>query len=200
MTIRKTLLTTVGLATVVAGLGLTNVTANADTVAPNATPNHAKHAAPAYQTNPYQRQVRLGAPAAHHHNRSMTNQTGNNTTSKKTNTSSNTSSSNSSTSSTSTTSSSSSSSKASGATITESEFETQGVVYLNGNKWTYYSGNVTADGTKISSDGLDSNGYRVVAAPSSVPFGTKIMTPLGMGVVHDRGAAITGNHYDVVIQ
>ena len=91
-------------------------------------------------------------------------------------------------------------SQATGATITEAAFESQGVVYLNGNKWTYYSGSTTADGTKISANGLDSNGYRVVAAPSSVAFGTKIMTPLGMGVVHDRGTAITGNHYDVVIQ
>lgn len=91
-------------------------------------------------------------------------------------------------------------SQATGATITEAAFESQGVVYLNGNKWTYYSGSTTADGTKISANGLDSNGYRVVAAPSSVVFGTKIMTPLGMGVVHDRGTAITGNHYDVVIQ
>lgn len=91
-------------------------------------------------------------------------------------------------------------SNASGATISVAQFEQQGVVYLNGNKWTYYSGSLTADGTHISANGLDPNGYRVVAAPANVPFGTKIMTPLGMGVVHDRGAAITGNHYDVVIQ
>ncbi|WP_367295904.1 hypothetical protein [Levilactobacillus yonginensis] len=90
--------------------------------------------------------------------------------------------------------------QASGATITVAQFESQGVVYLNGNKWTYYSGSLTADGTKISANGLDPNGYRVVAAPANVAFGTKIMTPLGMGVVHDRGTAITGNHYDVVIQ
>jgi 3D (Asp-Asp-Asp) domain-containing protein len=87
-----------------------------------------------------------------------------------------------------------------GATISVAQFESQGVVYLNGNKWTYYSGSLTADGTSISANGLDPNGYRVVAAPANVAFGTKIMTPLGMGVVHDRGTAITGNHYDVVIQ
>jgi len=92
------------------------------------------------------------------------------------------------------------SSQAAGATISVAQFETQGVVFLNGNEWTYYSGSLTADGTAISANGLDPNGYRVVAAPASVPFGTKIMTPLGMGVVHDRGTAITGNHYDVVIQ
>lgn len=90
--------------------------------------------------------------------------------------------------------------QATGATITAAQFESQGVVYLNGNKWTYYSGSQTADGTSISANGLDPNGYRVVAAPANVAFGTKIMTPLGMGVVHDRGAAITGNHYDVVLQ
>ncbi|AYM02045.1 hypothetical protein [Levilactobacillus yiduensis] len=98
------------------------------------------------------------------------------------------------------TSTTSTSNNATGATITAAQFEQQGVVYLNGNKWTYYSGSLTADGTQISANGLDPNGYRVVAAPASVPFGTKIMTPLGMGVVHDRGTAITGNHYDVVLQ
>jgi len=87
-----------------------------------------------------------------------------------------------------------------GATISVAQFESQGVVYLNGKKCTYYSGSLTADGTSISANGLDPNGYRVVAAPANVAFGTKIMTPLGMGVVHDRGTAITGNHYDVVIQ
>ncbi|MGX6428554.1 hypothetical protein [Levilactobacillus yonginensis] len=99
-----------------------------------------------------------------------------------------------------TTTASATTTQASGATITVAQFESQGVVYLNGNKWTYYSGSLTADGTKISANGLDPNGYRVVAAPANVVFGTKIMTPLGMGVVHDRGTAITGNHYDVVIQ
>ncbi|MFC6288840.1 hypothetical protein [Levilactobacillus angrenensis] len=98
------------------------------------------------------------------------------------------------------TTSSATSNNATGATITAAQFEQQGVVYLNGNKWTYYSGSLTADGTQISANGLDPNGYRVVAAPANIPFGTKIMTPLGMGVVHDRGTAITGNHYDVVLQ
>lgn len=167
MTIQKTLVTALGLATVVAGLGLSSVTANADTTAPaTATqPAGPTFTAPYTQNNSYK----------------LTQSTG--TTGTRT------------TSNTSTT-----SSKASGATITEAQFESQGVVYLNGNKWTYYSGSQTADGTSISANGLDSNGYRVVAAPASVPFGTKIMTPLGMGVVHDRGTAITGNHYDVVIQ
>jgi len=95
--------------------------------------------------------------------------------------------------------SSNTSSQATSATISVAQFESQGVVYLNGNKWTYYSGSTTADGTSISASGLDANGYRIVAAPAGIPFGTKIMTPLGMGVVHDRGTAITGNHYDVVI-
>lgn len=98
-----------------------------------------------------------------------------------------------------TSSSTNSNSQATGATISVVQFEFQGVVYLNGNKWTYYSGSTTADGTHISASGLDPNGYRVVAAPAGIPFGTKIMTPLGMGVVHDRGTAIVGNHYDVVI-
>ncbi|MDT6981587.1 hypothetical protein [Levilactobacillus zymae] len=166
MTIQKTLVTALGLATVVAGLGLSSVTANAATTAPaTATqPAGPTSTAPYTQNNTY----------------NLTQATSSSTGT--------------------TTSTSTTSSKASGATITEAQFESQGVVYLNGNKWTYYSGSQTADGTSISANGLDSNGYRVVAAPASVPFGTKIMTPLGMGVVHDRGTAITGNHYDVVIQ
>lgn len=172
MTIQKTLVTALGLATVVAGLGLSSVTANAATTAP------ATATQPAGPTST--------APYTQHNTYNLTHSTG---TTGTTGTSTET-----------TTSTSTTSSKASGATITEAQFESQGVVYLNGNKWTYYSGSQTADGTSISANGLDSNGYRVVAAPASVPFGTKIMTPLGMGVVHDRGTAITGNHYDVVIQ
>lgn len=173
MTIKNTLITTLGLASVVAGLGLSNVTANADTVTPTTGNAHQQAAYTPYNTN-----------NTRQYNGYNTYTTASATTG---------------TTSTSTT-SSSTSSKATGATITEAQFESQGVVYLNGNKWTYYSGSQTADGTSISANGLDPNGYRVVAAPASVPFGTKIMTPLGMGVVHDRGTAITGNHYDVVLQ
>ncbi|GEO67794.1 hypothetical protein [Levilactobacillus spicheri] len=169
MTIKQTLVSTLGLATVLAGLGVSTVTANAATGAPTTA------GAP---------RVTQTAPTAF--SQSGIAHRGSTTTTATT--------------SSATTSTSSTTSKATGATITEAQFESQGVVYLNGNKWTYYSGSQTADGTTISSNGLDPNGYRVVAAPSSVPFGTKIMTPLGMGVVHDRGTAITGNHYDVVIQ
>lgn len=170
MTIKQTLVSTLGLATVLAGLGVSTVTANAATGAPTTA------GAP---------RVTQTAPTAF--SQSGTAHRGSTTTTATTTSSA-------------TTSTTSTTSKATGATITEAQFESQGVVYLNGNKWTYYSGSQTADGTTISSNGLDPNGYRVVAAPSSVPFGTKIMTPLGMGVVHDRGTAITGNHYDVVIQ
>lgn len=172
MTIKQTLVSTLGLATVLAGLGVSTVTANAATGAPTTA------GAP---------RVTQTAPTAF--SQSGMAHRGSTTTTATTATTSSA-----------TTSTSSTTSKATGATITEAQFESQGVVYLNGNKWTYYSGSQTADGTTISSNGLDPNGYRVVAAPSSVPFGTKIMTPLGMGVVHDRGTAITGNHYDVVIQ
>ena len=163
MTIPKTLVTALGLATVMAGLGLSSVTANADTTTTATQPAGPTSTVPDTQNKTYTLTHATGT-------------TGTRTTISTTN------------------------SKASGATITEAQFESQGVVYLNGNKWTYYSGSQTADGTSISANGLDPNGYRVVAAPASVPFGTKIMTPLGMGVVHDRGTAITGNHYDVVIQ
>lgn len=164
--IKKVILTTVSAAAVLAaGIGFSNVTANAATVQAPAQSYHYQPQTAIYGT----------APTA------KTNQTVATTT---TNSTTNT----------------TTTSQATGATTTEAAFESQRVVYLNGNKWTYYSGSTTADGTKISANVLDSNGYRVVAAPSSVAFGTKIMTPLGMEVVHDRGTAITGNHYDVVIQ
>lgn len=172
MTIKQTLVSTLGLATVLAGLGVSTVTANAATGAPTTAGGPR-----VTQTAPT---VFSQSGIAHRGSTTTTAIAA--------------------TTSSATTSTSSTTSKATGATITEAQFESQGVVYLNGNKWTYYSGSQTADGTTISSNGLDPNGYRVVAAPSSVPFGTKIMTPLGMGVVHDRGTAITGNHYDVVIQ
>ncbi len=65
-------------------------------------------------------------------------------------------------------------------------------------KWTYYTGAGFADGT-TNHGGYDANGYIIVAAPSNVPFGTHVQTPLGEGVVHDRGTAIVGNHYDLVM-
>jgi LysM repeat protein/3D (Asp-Asp-Asp) domain-containing protein len=86
----------------------------------------------------------------------------------------------------------------SNATTTPAAMQSQGVVYLNGNKWTYYTGAGFADGT-TNHGGYDADGYIIVAAPSNVPFGTHIQTPLGEGVVHDRGTAIVGNHYDLVM-
>lgn len=185
--IKKVLITTFSAAAVLAaGIGFSGVTANAATYQGQAQSYHYQPQTSTYSTNAPARNTSVSA--------SQTPSTYGTTGSTSTSSTGTTSSSSTSTS------SSSTSSSASGATITESQFESQGVVYLNGNKWTYYSGSVTADGTQISSNGLDPNGYRVVAAPSNVAFGTKIMTPLGMGVVHDRGTAITGNHYDVVIQ
>lgn len=86
----------------------------------------------------------------------------------------------------------------SSATITPAAFQSQGVVYQNGKKWTYYTGAAFADGT-TNHGGYDADGYLIVAAPADVPFGTHVQTPLGEGVVHDRGTAIVGNHYDLVM-
>jgi len=175
--IKKVMITTFSAAAVLAaGIGFSSVTANAST-----------YQAPA-QSYHYQPQTSTYSKYAPVKNTSVSASSQSSTTSTAT------------TDTTSSTTSTTTSSSASGATISEAQFESQGVVYLNGNKWTYYSGSTTADGTSISANGLDPNGYRVVAAPANVAFGTKIMTPLGMGVVHDRGTAITGNHYDVVIQ
>lgn len=86
----------------------------------------------------------------------------------------------------------------SSATTTPGAMQSQGVIYQNGKKWTYYTGAGFADGT-TNHGGYDANGYIIVAAPSNVPFGTHVQTPLGEGVVHDRGTAIVGNHYDLVM-
>lgn len=86
----------------------------------------------------------------------------------------------------------------SSATVTKAQFRFRGVIYQNGRKWTYYTGSRFADGTS-NHGGYDANGYLIVAAPRHVPFGTHVQTPLGEGVVHDRGTAIVGNHYDVVM-
>lgn len=94
--------------------------------------------------------------------------------------------------------SSSSTDATASATITPAAFQSQGVVYQNGKKWTYYTGAAFADGT-TNHGGYDADGYLIVAAPSDVPFGTHVQTPLGEGVVHDRGTAIVGNHYDLVM-
>jgi LysM repeat protein len=86
----------------------------------------------------------------------------------------------------------------SSATTTPEAFQSQGVIYQDGKKWTYYTGAAFADGT-TNHGGYDADGYLIVAAPSDVPFGTHVQTPLGEGVVHDRGTAIVGNHYDLVM-
>lgn len=86
----------------------------------------------------------------------------------------------------------------SSAIISPADFQSQGVVYQNGKKWTYYTGAAFADGT-TNHGGYDADGYLIVAAPAEVPFGTHVQTPLGEGVVHDRGTAIVGNHYDLIM-
>ncbi len=87
--------------------------------------------------------------------------------------------------------SSQASDKSTGASVTAAQMQADGVEFLNGNKWTYYSGAAFADGT-TNHNGKDADGYIIVAAPMNVPFGTHIETPLGMGCVHDRGTAIVG--------
>lgn len=84
------------------------------------------------------------------------------------------------------------------AILTPSQFYSRGVVYQNGKKWTYFSGSSFADGSH-NYGGYDKDGYLIVAAPSNYKFGQKVQTPLGMGKVHDRGTAIVGNHFDVVM-
>ncbi|AQW20684.1 hypothetical protein PL11_001515 [Lentilactobacillus curieae] len=84
------------------------------------------------------------------------------------------------------------------AYVTKRQFRFRGVVKYHGKKWTYYTGSRFADGSR-NHGGYDKNGYIIVSAPRSYKFGTKIKTPLGWGVVHDRGTAMTKYHFDVVI-
>lgn len=138
--IKKVILTTVSAAAVLAaGIGFSNVTANAATVQ---VPAQSYHYQPQTATNGTAPTTKTNQTVA----TTTTNSTTNTTTT----------------------------SQATGATITEAAFESQGVVYLNGNKWTYYSGSTTADGTNISANGLDSNGYRVVQHRQALPLAQKL--------------------------
>ncbi|WP_283679219.1 hypothetical protein [Lentilactobacillus sp. Marseille-Q4993] len=84
------------------------------------------------------------------------------------------------------------------AAVTKAQFRFRGVIKFHHRKWTYYTGTRFADGTR-NHGGYDKDGYVIVSAPSYIKFGTKIMTPLGWGKVHDRGTAMTKYHFDVVI-
>lgn len=73
-------------------------------------------------------------------------------------------------------------------------FQSQGVIYQNGYRYTYYSSNVlyhyrTPEWT-AGSDGIyrDSNGYIIVAS-SDHAQGSVVSTPFGVGKVYDSGCA-----------
>lgn len=75
-----------------------------------------------------------------------------------------------------------------------SNFKSQGVIYQNGIRYTYYSSNVlyhyrTPEWT-VGADGIyrDSSGYIVVAS-SDYGQGTIVSTPFGQGRVYDSGCA-----------
>ena len=63
-----------------------------------------------------------------------------------------------------------------------------------------YGTGTCADGTHVSANPLDHS----VAADPSIPFGTRFMIPELTGdevyVVHDRGSAVHGRHFDVYQQ
>jgi 3D (Asp-Asp-Asp) domain-containing protein len=53
---------------------------------------------------------------------------------------------------------------------------------------------VTASGTKATEG-------RTIAAPKSIPFGTKVyIQGIGTRIVEDRGSAVNGNHIDVFVE
>lgn len=90
------------------------------------------------------------------------------------------------------------------AVMSKQAFKSAGRIHWHKRVFTYYSpngshalgmGSYTSDGT-YTLRGYDSHGYLILA--NNKPFGTKVKTPLGWGVVHDRGT--TGNHYDIVIK
>lgn len=75
-----------------------------------------------------------------------------------------------------------------------SSFKSQGVVYQNGTRYTYYSSNVlyhyrTSEWT-AGNDGIyrDSSGYIIVAS-NDYAQGTVVSTPFGTGKVYDSGCA-----------
>lgn len=75
-----------------------------------------------------------------------------------------------------------------------SSFKSQGVIYQNGTRYTYYSSNVlyhyrTPEWT-AGSDGIyrDSSGYIVVASNDHAQ-GAVVSTPFGAGKVYDSGCA-----------
>ena len=75
-----------------------------------------------------------------------------------------------------------------------SSFKSQGVIYQNGIRYTYYSSNVLyhyrTPEWNAGSDGIyrDSAGYIVVAS-SDHPQGSVVSTPFGAGKVYDSGCA-----------
>ena len=84
-----------------------------------------------------------------------------------------------------------------------SDFMRDGIVYHNGNKFTYYSERVLPGGGlnipgRHTSGGFvrDKDGYIVIASDKS--NGTVIDTPFGEGKVYDSG--VSGNHYDIYVE
>lgn len=83
------------------------------------------------------------------------------------------------------------------------DFMRDGVIYYNGNKYTYYSQRVLPGGGldipgRHTEGGFvrDGDGYIVIA--SDQPNGTVIETPFGYGKVYDSGTS--GNHYDIYVE
>lgn len=83
------------------------------------------------------------------------------------------------------------------------DFLRAGVVYSNGNKFTYYSQRVLPGGglniPGRHTDGgfvKDGDGYIVIA--NSKANGTIVDTPFGAGKVYDKGTS--NNHYDIYVE
>lgn len=83
------------------------------------------------------------------------------------------------------------------------DFLRDGVVYYNGNKYTYYSqrvlpgGGLNIPGRHVDGGFVkDGDGYICVA--NDGPLGSVISTPWGEAKIYDRGTS--GNHYDVYVE
>lgn len=83
------------------------------------------------------------------------------------------------------------------------DFLRDGVVYYNGNKYTYYSqsvlpgGGLNIPGRHVDGGFVkDGDGYICVA--NDGPLGSVISTPWGDAKIYDRGTS--GNHYDVYVE
>lgn len=83
------------------------------------------------------------------------------------------------------------------------DFLTAGIVYHNGNKFSYYSQSVLPGGGlnipgRHTDGGFVKDGDGYICVANDGPLGSVISTPWGDAKIYDRGTS--GNHYDVYVE